>query len=268
MDHCLACGRELPSGQGEVCPECQAAGRLGPPTPGKPALPHGLTLAFLVANCGVFVLMVAMGASFTNPSINDAFAFGASEGFSVLYRLQIWRLWTSNYVHFGIVHLLLNMYCLWGLGRLVEVFYSRKDYVMLYTYTGIAGSVLGVFIHPFSVSAGASGAIFGLAGVLLTTLRYGKLQVPDKARAVLFKEILQFAGINLVLGLFVLQVSNAGHIGGLVAGLLVGWAMGKHLDSSPESARRRWGNWVWLWLALALVFIGFRILRVGWILPE
>lgn len=266
MDHCLACGRELPPGQAGVCPECQAAGR-GEQAKAKAMPPRGLTIGLIAANCGVFLLMVAMGADFRNPSAGHVFLFGGTEGSSVLYYLQLWRLWTSNYVHFGVVHLLLNMYCLWGLGRLVEAFYSRTDYLLLYTYTGIAGSVLGVFIHPFAVSAGASGAIFGLAGVLLTTLRFGNLQIPSSARQVLFKEILQFAGINLVLGLFILRVSNAGHIGGLLAGLVVGWAVGKSLGPGPESARRRWGNWVWLWLGLAVIFLGFRVLRVGWILP-
>lgn len=265
MDHCLACGRELPPGQGEVCPQCQAEGRFAPAPEAKRRMPHRLTLALIAANSGVFLLMVAMGLSFLTPLPWEVLAFGGTDGWSVLVYLKVWRLWTSNYLHYGIVHLLVNMYCLWGLGQLVELFYSRRDYLLLYTYAGVAGSVLGVFIHPFGVSAGASGAVFGLAGVLLTTLRYGRIQVPDQARKTLFREILQFAGINLLAGFFIVRVSNAGHIGGLVAGALVGWVMGKHLDAGPESRSRRTSYWVWLWLGLAILFLIFRVLRVGWV---
>lgn len=263
MERCIACGREF-SGQGEVCAECQGEGRLvAPQHAAKPAIAHRLTLLLIVSNCAVFLLMVAMGVSFTNPTPYDVYIFGGTEGVDVLYRLHVWRLLTSNYLHYGIIHLAVNMYCLWGLGQLVELFYSRTDYALLYTYTGIAGSVLGVMIHPSAVSAGASGAIFGVAGVLLTTLRYGRLPLPERSRNILFKEILQFAGINLVLGFFILRVSNAGHIGGLIGGLLVGWVMGKHLDNSPQSAAHRRRAWIALWLGLVFLFIVFRIARVG-----
>jgi len=268
MDHCLACGRELPPGQGEVCPECQAQGKLASSAGAKAAFPHRVTLVFLLSNVGGFLLMVAMGVSFTDPWVGHLFAFGGTQGYATLIQLQVWRLLTSNYLHDGIIHLMLNMYCLWGLGRLVELFYSKLDYVLLYTFAGIAGSALGVAVHPNSVSVGASGAIFGLAGVLLTTLRYGRLPLPDPSRKLLFRDILQFAGINLVAGLFIPRVSNAGHIGGLVAGLLVGWLMGKHLDASPASKSRRTSYWVWLWLGLAVAFLVFRVLRVGWIFVD
>lgn len=268
MNHCLACGRELPPGQGEVCAECQAQGKLAAPAGAKAAFPHRVTLVFLLSNVGVFVLMVALGVSFTDPWVGHLFAFGGTQGYATLVRLEVWRLLTSNYLHDGIIHLLLNMYCLWGLGRLVEVFYSKRDYALLYTFAGIAGSMLGVVWHPNSVSVGASGAIFGLAGVLLTTLRYGRLALPETSRKLLFREILQFAGINLVAGLLIPRVSNAGHIGGLIAGMLVGLVMGKRLDPSPESRSLRTSYWVWLWLGLAIVFLIFRVLRVGWIVVE
>lgn len=253
MDHCIACGREL-SGQGELCPECQAQGQLGPaPSAKHPVLMHEVTVLFIGLNVLMFLLMVGFGASPTQPSTAHVLLWGGNQGVLTLTH-QYWRLLTANYIHFGIIHLGVNMWCLWGLGQLAELFYPRRDYYLLYTYTGIAGSVLSVALHPFAVSAGASGAVFGLAGVLLTTLKYGRLPLPDPTRKALFKSILQFAGINLVLGFFVIRTDNAGHLGGLLAGLLVGWVMGKHLDPSAESSARRTRAWLLLWLGLVGLF--------------
>jgi rhomboid protease GluP len=102
------------------------------------------------------------------------------------------------------------------------------------------------------VSAGASGAVFGLAGVLLATLKWGSLGLPENARTALFKNILQFAGINLVVGLSLPGIDNAGHVGGLLSGLLVGAVMGKHLDDSPDSTTLRRGTWIMLFGALLI----------------
>lgn len=253
MNRCLACGRDFP-GPGEVCPECQAQGHLRPASHApRPKLIHEVTILFIALNVLVFLAMVAFGASPLRPTSGQVLLFGGNQGIYTLTH-QYWRLLTSNYVHFGIIHLAVNMYCLWGLGQLAEMFYSRRDYFLLYTFTGIASSVLSVGLHPFVVSAGASGAVFGVAGVLLTTLKYGRLPLPGAARNALFKSILQFAGINLVIGLFLVGVDNAGHLGGLLSGLLVGLVMGKHLDPSEASAAYRRRSWLLLALGLAGCF--------------
>jgi rhomboid protease GluP len=266
MDRCIACGREL-AGQGELCPECQAQGHLRPAADAKSsALRHEVTILFIALNVVVFLLMVAFGASFTRPDQGSVLAWGGSQGFRVFANHEYWRLLTANYVHWGVVHLLLNMYCLWGLGQLAELFYPRRDYYLLYTYTGIAGSILSVALHPFYVvSAGASGAVFGVAGVLLTTLKYGHLPLPAPTRNALFKSILQFAGINLVMGFLVLRVDNAGHLGGLLSGLLVGAVMGKHLDGGEPSASYRTLAWLGLWAGLVAVFALLMAWRLGWL---
>jgi rhomboid protease GluP len=247
MPHCLACGREL-AGEGELCPECQVRGAAAAPKPPS----HELTVILIGINVLVFALMIVFGVSPIQPRVDQLLQWGASHGGYTLFLHQYWRLLTSNYIHIGLFHLLVNMYCLWGLGKLIEVFYSRKDYLLLYTYTGIAGSILSVWTHPGITSAGASGAVFGLAGVLLTTLKFGRLPIREEARKLLFREILQFAGINLVIGIFVLRVDNAGHLGGLLSGALVGAVLGRHLDASEESADSRKVRWLVLWALLVL----------------
>ncbi|HUS18284.1 MAG TPA: rhomboid family intramembrane serine protease [Terriglobales bacterium] len=265
MNRCVACGREF-SGQGELCPECQAQGHIrpAPATAMETARMHEVTVFIIGVNVLVFILMVALGASFTNPSRDYVMFFGGSQGYRVMRGHEYWRLLTANYVHWGAIHLTLNMYCLWGLGQLLELFYSRRDYFLLYSYTGMAGALLSVALHPeFVVSAGASGAVFGVAGVLLTTLKFGHLPLPAPARSALFKSILQFAGINLVLGFAVLRVDNAGHLGGLLSGLLAGALLGKHLDGSEASAAHRTRAWVGLWVGLAILVWLVKSWRVG-----
>ena len=112
------------------------------------------------------------------------------------------------------------------------------------------------------MSAGASGAVFGVAGVLLTTLKFGHLPLPAPARSAIFKSILQFTGINLVLGIY-LRFDTAGHLGGLLAGLAVGAVMGKRLDGTEASADYRSRAWIGLAVALVTLFCLLLLWRFG-----
>ena len=211
-----------------------------------------VTPALVGLNVLVFLAMVASGVSLVNPSTESVKLWGADYGPLTFGAHQMWRLVTSNYIHFGIVHLLLNMWCLWGLGRLTEVFYSATDYILLYTLTGVSGSMLSVTLKYSGISAGASGAIFGLAGVMLTTLKWGKLPITPENRNQIYKGVWQFAGINLVFGALAPGIDNLGHLGGFVYGLLIGAVMGKHLDESADSLAYRRKAWLWLMLIIGM----------------
>ena len=216
-----------------------------------------LTAVILGMNLAVFVYMLAMGVPQGHPTGAQGLRFGADFG-PLTLTSQPWRLLTSNYLHFGVAHLLTNLYCLWGLGKLTETFYPWRDFALLYTFTGVAGSLLSVWVRPTAVSGGASGAIFGLAGVMLATLRWGRLPVTEASRMSLYKGVLQFAGINLVLGILLRGIDNMGHLGGLLAGGVVGAVMGRRLDMSEGSRNYRVRAWLLLWLALLAGFYGVR----------
>ncbi len=265
MPHCRSCGREITSG--EVCPDCraivaanQAASNPVPyPAPPVPA-PRAvvkrppITTALVGVNALVFVAMVLGGVSAVNPTSIQLLHWGANWGpFSL--NSQPWRVLTSNYVHIGIIHIALNMWCLWNLGFLAERIFEPWTYVLTYTACGIAGSLASLWLHPLVVGAGASGAIFGMAGALIAALYLGHLPVPKSAIRGTLKSLLTFAGYNLFFGAVVPGIDNSAHIGGLVMGLAIGALLSKHLTRPPEE-RNQWRRYVFIGVALVLLAAG------------
>jgi rhomboid protease GluP len=217
-----------------------------------------LTSILIAVNVLVFLAMAFSGVSLSNPSIDDLIKWGANNGRDTLLA-QPWRMFTSNYVHIGIVHIALNMWCLWNLGALAERIFDRWTYLLTYTLCGLAGSLVSVGLHPARVGAGASGAIFGLAGALISALYLGHLPVHPSALKATLKSLLSFAGYNLFFGAVVPGIDNSAHIGGLITGLALGAVLAPHLTSPPE-ARSAWNRWVSI-LAGALFLLAFYFVR-------
>ena len=264
MASCVSCGRELqPGGHPDnICPECRARAfikareqaRAGRPSLIKIA---PVTSAIIGANVLVFLGMVFSGASVKWPENSYLVRWGANTGLQTLVD-QPWRMWTSNYVHIGIVHIGLNMWCLWTLGILAERVFDRWTYFLTYTFCGIAGSLASLGLHPNRFGAGASGAIFGMAGALIAALYLGHLPVPPRALKSTLKSLLLFAGYNLFFGAVVAGIDNSAHMGGLVCGLILGAVMARHL-TSPREERSSWRNLVFLVAGVVLLGIYFVI---------
>ena len=200
-------------------------------------------------NVLVFVAMLATGASFINPSREQLLRWGANWG-PLSLGAQPWRILTSNYVHIGIIHIAFNMWCLWNLGQLAERVLGRMNYVILYTLCGISGSLASLWWHPLTVGAGASGAIFGLAGAAIAVFYMGHLPIPNAAIQGTMRSLVTFVGYNLLFGLSP-GIDNSAHIGGLVAGLAMGAALSKHIMVALE-VRRTWSRVTWTVMTLVL----------------
>jgi len=257
MSNCTSCGRELPAFSvgrlSTLCRECQATENSVPVLPSVVSPEKGsssLTYILVGINVAVFLLMTLTGVSLESPTTTQLVKWGADWGPLSLGK-QPWRLLTSNYVHIGILHIALNMWCLFNLGALAKRIFDRWTYLLVYTATGIAGSIASLWWHPTVVGAGASGAIFGLAGALITALYLAKLPIPKEAVRANMKSLLSFAGYNLVFGLR-LGVDNAAHIGGLASGLVLGAFLSQHLTESAEVRGRRRDHA----LVLSLVLLG------------
>lgn len=132
-----------------------------------------------------------------------------------------WRLVTSMFLHFGLLHLAFNMYALFLFGPILEQLYGHAEYALIYLLCGLGGSVLTVAASPMIPAAGASGAIFGLFGLAFVVSRRRHLLLGPQARAILSQ-----VGILLVLNLFITftvpGISWTGHLGGLAIGAALG----------------------------------------------
>ena len=189
----------------------------------------------LVATCvAVFALEIAKGAGFDSMSTALAIKLGANYG-PLNLSGQWWRLLTSMFLHFGVIHIGLNMWCLLMLGSLAERLMGRAAFLVLYFATGLAGSLLSVAVHPEIVSAGASGAVFGVTGGLVTYLWLKKAPIAFAN----VKKQLQSLGIFIAYNvLYSLRpgVDMMAHAGGLAAGLAVGAALPRFLEGSLTAA--------------------------------
>ena len=254
MPHCQSCGRELPSG--DLCPDCRSIAAVNQaatnpiPAPRAVVKRPPITTALVGLNVLVFIAMAVKGVSPVSPNTLQLLNWGADFG-PLSLTTQPWRILTSNYLHIGIVHIALNMWCLWNLGFLAERIFEPVTYILTYTACGIAGSLASLWLHPLVVGAGASGAIFGLAGALIAALYLGHLPVPKSAVQGTLKSLLTFAGYNLFFGSVVPGIDNSAHIGGLLMGLAVGALLAKHLVQSPD-VRNQWRRYVFVAIAVVL----------------
>ncbi len=139
---------------------------------------------------------------------------------------EIWRLVTVTLVHFPYtdvlspLHLLLNMYSLWIVGPVVERLYGRRTFLIVYVVTAV-GASLASFAVSMDPAVGASGAIFGLVG-LLVAARYIHRPNLDSATRAWMGQLVPVIGINLIFGLSFSGIDNWAHIGGLLSGLWLG----------------------------------------------
>jgi membrane associated rhomboid family serine protease len=168
----------------------------------------------------ILALTVGVGASM--------FLFGQSDVWFELFALdktalangEYWRLISPVLVHGSFIHLALNMYALWIIGPIVETLYGSVRFIFLYLTCAAAGSAASFVFSP-AVSVGASGAVFGLFGVLLVADRVHKPALTRTARS-LTMQIGVLIAINLFIGFSIPRIDNAAHIGGLVAGAWLG----------------------------------------------
>jgi len=209
------------------------------------------TYLLVAINIAVYLWMVTHGVSAKDPTESDLLRYGANVTWLVLHG-QWYRLLTATFVHVGIVHIACNMWCLWNLGILGEPLIGPYGIVAVYLITGIAGNLLSMgynvyydllFRDPnslFQIGAGASGAVFGIAGILILLLSNRRLPFPWEELRRLRSSVVKFALINLVIGLstiFVnvgIRIDNSAHIGGFLSGLALGVPLLPRMTSGRE----------------------------------
>jgi membrane associated rhomboid family serine protease len=218
----------------------------------------GLTIAIIALNVAVFGLMVMTGVSPLNPSADIVLKWGADYG-PLTLNGQWWRPFTSLFLHFGLAHLLFNMVVLANIGRFMETLLGKAAYLILYIVSGLGSAVASLWSHPMVVSAGASGAIFGLYGGLLAFLLRHRNSISPAALNSLSGGALLFVGYNVVYGLFQPTVDLAAHLGGLVTGFLLGLLLVQPFSQEAGAADGRRNAIATL---LGLVLLGVTVIAL------
>jgi len=191
-----------------------------------------------------FVMYAVSGANLTNGIVlqfGGLFAPYVKSG-------EVWRLITAGFLHGGIFHLLFNMYALYLIGTQIENFVGKGKFLIIYFYSMICASLMSCIMNPYSISVGASGAIFGLLGSLVYFGYYYRLYLSS----VLKNQIIPVIILNLLLGFMMTGIDNAAHIGGLIGGILIAMA----LNVSKTSDKQTKINGIIVSL-LYLAFLGF-----------
>jgi rhomboid protease GluP len=186
-----------------------------------------VTLLLIGANALIFLLMLNAGAGLWHSNNGVQLAWGANFG-PATQDGQWWRLGSALFLHFGLIHIVMNLWALWDGGRLVERIYGHLRFALIYLVSGLSGNLLSLVIQGNdAVSGGASGAIFGIYGALLVYVwRERKLLDPHDFRW-LFWAGSAFTCVSIGLGLIVPGIDNSAHIGGLLTGLLSGTLLGR-----------------------------------------
>lgn len=171
-------------------------------------------------NLLVFAAMTFSGLGFVSFEVPDLVAWGANYG-PLDHGWGLLRLVSSQFVHGGLSHLLGNMYGLVFACFFLMPIAKNARLILSYVVCGIAGSLASVFVHPTTVSVGASGAIMGLWGMLLALALLHDERIAGNEKGI-FLNVGVFAGFTLLIGWFASNVDNWAHVGGFVAGILLG----------------------------------------------
>jgi rhomboid protease GluP len=191
----------------------------------------------IAINVVVFLGMIVDGVNPLEPSIASLIRWGADFGPKTIGGGEWWRLFTSMFLHIGILHIAFNMFVLWQIGPFVERLLGNLGFLIVYLVSGLAGAYVSLAWNPYVVSAGASGAIFGLYGALLGFLATRRDSIPAEVLAPLTKSALVFLGYNLVYGLIRTGTDLGAHGGGLVGGFVCGLVASVPLTVDPLPQR-------------------------------
>lgn len=197
----------------------------------KPTEDYFITPILININVIIFILMVISGVNFMMPNNESLILWGANYK-PVTLDGGWWRIITSCFIHIGVFHLLLNMYALVYIGLLLEPYLGKVRFITAYLLTGITASMASLWWHDLTISAGASGAIFGMYGVFLAMLTSNLIE--KSTRKALLTSIAVFVCYNLVNGLRG-GIDNAAHIGGLIGGLLIGYSFLPSLKKTNDT---------------------------------
>lgn len=175
---------------------------------------YPVTSAFIAIMIAYYIFLTIMGGSTNTLTL---LVYGAFYPPLIAEYHEYYRFITSIFIHIGITHIFFNSYALYSLGPVIEKFMGKKKYFAFFLLTGISGNIVTYFFNYDSLSAGASGSIFGLLGAFLYLSIQFKEIIPESVK----KNIVYNIVINLILTFSIPSISVSAHLGGLISGFLL-----------------------------------------------
>ncbi len=245
---CSSCGRPIcpdcmtPTPVGMRCPECsrqKTKVRTAATLSGDPQL----TYVLIAINVIVFVAMSASGGGFGTAG-GSVYREGALYG-PLVADGEWWRIVTGGFLHAGFLHIAFNMYFLYFLGTILEPMIGKWRFGLIYAVSLLGGSFGALLLTPNTPTVGASGAVFGLMAAAILAMRARGI---DPMQSGLGVTLL----LNLGITFLIPGISKGGHVGGLVAGGVVGWLLFELADRRRSAATPAMAACVGLGVALAV----------------
>jgi rhomboid protease GluP len=185
--------------------------------------PTLVTNAIIAINLFIYAILALLSQSL-DISPNVLMNAGAQNTPLIEATGQYWRIFTAMFLHFSILHVGLNMLSLFFIGRVVEIFYGKWRYLVIYLVSGIIGGIATFFLQPNAVAAGASGAIFGVFGALGVFYMANRRALGSYGGGAIANWLFWLA-LNLVWGFSAPNIGIIDHIGGLVAGIVLAFLL-------------------------------------------
>ncbi|NEZ47203.1 rhomboid family intramembrane serine protease [Clostridium niameyense] len=182
-----------------------------------------ITYSIIVANIIMYILTAFLSRNIFNSDIRVLIVLGAKVNY-LISKGQYYRFITSMFLHGGLVHIGLNMYSLYCIGPLVESYFGKIKYLIIYFVSGMLASIFSYIFSP-AISIGASGAIFGVLGATLIIAYKNKENIGKG----FFKNIVSVIIANLVLGFSISNIDNFAHIGGLIGGIIISYILNRNV---------------------------------------
>jgi rhomboid protease GluP len=187
----------------------------------------GVSMAIIVINILLFIFELSRGVSLMSPDTGDMINWGANVA-ALSLTGDAWRLFSSMFLHIGLIHILFNMYMLFAFGPVVERMFGSARFTLIYLWSGLFGSLVSAMYHGAQmqvvVAAGASGALMGISGAFVGHWMVSNVRGVSQEALSMRGPLAQTIGLNLVLGFINPGVDNACHMGGLISGVILGAA--------------------------------------------
>lgn len=205
---------------------------------------YRVTYSIIIINIIIYIISSIGSMDLMNMDNRLLLDMGALYTPYIVLDNQWWRLFTSMFLHGGMMHIVMNMFSLYIVGKGVEIYFNKLSYLAIYLSSGLVGGLVSIYIHQESIGIGASGAIFGIFGALAGLFLAKRAYINPQSKAFM-KSFGMIILLNIIIGLSIPSVDMSAHIGGLIVGIFAGFILSKN----PKL--------VWIYsIAISIIMIG------------